>query len=70
MAKKHQNDNDFDMINLDETAGWNQLEVEAALENIEPEIDYFDEEEEYEDPVTGTYTTAGEPTVTEEADYQ
>ena len=72
MAKKHRNDSDFDMINLDETAGWNQLEVEAALENIEPEIDYFDEEEEYEDPVTGTYVIAGEPAMEEEqeADYR
>lgn len=61
MAKKHQNDQDFDMINLDETAGWNQLEVETALENMETEIDYFDEEEEYEDPVAGTYTMESEP---------
>ena len=31
MKKSTQNDFDFEMINLDETAGWSQLEVEAAL---------------------------------------
>ena len=55
MKKTQQNDLDFDMINLDETAGWNQLEVESALEEQETEIEYFDEEEEYQDPVADTY---------------
>ncbi len=32
MKKTNQNDLDFEMINLDETAGWNQLEIESALE--------------------------------------
>lgn len=32
MKKSTQNDLDFDMIDLDETAGWNRLEVESALE--------------------------------------
>ena len=58
MKKTQQNDLDFDMINLDETAGWNQLEVESALEKQEPEIEYFDEEEEYQDPVADTYMQA------------
>ena len=31
MKKTNQNDLDFEMINLDETAGWNQLEIESAL---------------------------------------
>ena len=31
MKKSVQNDFDFEMINLDETAGWNRLEVEAEL---------------------------------------
>ena len=31
MKKSTQNDLDFEMINLDETAGWSQLEVESAL---------------------------------------
>ena len=31
MKKSVQNDFDLEMINLDETAGWSQLEVEAAL---------------------------------------
>ncbi len=31
MKKSTQNDFDFEMINLDETAGWSQLEVESAL---------------------------------------
>ena len=62
--KKTQGSNlDFDMINLDETAGWNQLEVEAALSEQKPEIEYFDEEDEYHDPVAATYEKA------EEIDY-
>ena len=60
MEKKRQNDLDFDMINLDETAGWNQLEVEAGLQKQEPEMEYFDEEEEYLDPVATTYEKAEE----------
>ena len=32
MKKINQTDLDFDMINLDETAGWDRLEVETALE--------------------------------------
>ena len=31
MKKSNQNNPDFEMINLDETAGWNQLEIEEAL---------------------------------------
>ena len=31
MKKTNQNNSDFEMINLDETAGWNQLEIEEAL---------------------------------------
>jgi len=31
MKKTNQNDLDFEMINLDETAGWDQLEIESAL---------------------------------------
>ena len=31
MKKVNQNNLDFEMINLDETAGWNQLEIESAL---------------------------------------
>ncbi|MBR2402122.1 MAG: hypothetical protein IKB01_05015, partial [Lachnospiraceae bacterium] len=31
MKKSNQNNLDFEMINLDETAGWNQLEIEEAL---------------------------------------
>ena len=31
MKKSVQNDFDLEMINLDETAGWSQLEVESAL---------------------------------------
>ena len=31
MKKKNQNDLELEMINLDETSGWNQLEIEAAL---------------------------------------
>lgn len=68
MKETHQNDQDFDMINLDETAGWNQLEVEAALEESEPEIDYFDEEEEYFDPVADTYLQAEEVEYLDEED--
>ena len=70
MAKKHQNDQDFDMINLDETAGWNQLEVETALKAEEPQIEYFDEEEEYEDPVADTYTQAQEVDYLDEEDEE
>lgn len=69
MKKTHQNDLDFDMINLDETAGWNQLEVEAALNTEEPEIEYFDEEEEYEDPVADTYAKAEETAYAEAVEY-
>ena len=55
MKKSAQNDFDLEMINLDETAGWNQLEVEAALneqtvakDNVfQGEITY--EEEFYDD---------------------
>jgi len=55
MKKSVQNDFDLEMINLDETAGWNQLEVEAALneqtvakDNVfQGEITY--EEEFYDD---------------------
>ena len=32
MKKTNQTDLDFDVINLDETAGWNRLELESALE--------------------------------------
>lgn len=31
MKKTNQNDLELEMINLDETAGWNQLEIESAL---------------------------------------
>lgn len=31
MKNTYQNDLDFDMINLDETAGWDKLEIESAL---------------------------------------
>ncbi len=60
MKKSTQNNLDFDMIDLDETAGWNQLEIEAALEGhtdvednvfrgeITYEEDGFEEPEYYE----------------------
>ena len=38
MKKEKQNSYDLDLINLDETAGWDILEVEEQLE-------YFDEED-------------------------
>ena len=41
MKKTNQTDLDFDMIDLDETAGWNALELESALER-----EYFDGNEE------------------------
>lgn len=37
MKKTNQTDLDFDMINLDETAGWNKLELESALEQTKEE---------------------------------
>ena len=50
MKKSTQNDFDFDMINLDETAGWNQLEVEAALDKqTEPVNNVFQGEITYEE---------------------
>ena len=69
MKKTHQNDLDFDMINLDETAGWNQLEVENALKDQTPEIEYFDEEEEYQDPVADTYVAEAVDYLDEEDEY-
>ena len=58
MKKSTQNDFDFEMINLDETAGWSQLEVESALneqsaakDNVfQGEItyeEYYEEDAEY-----------------------
>ena len=70
MKKTQQNDLDFDMINLDETAGWNQLEVESALKEQEPEIEYFDEEEEYQDPVADTYVQSEEVEYLDEEDEE
>ena len=37
MKKTNQTDLDFDMINLDETAGWNRLELESALQEAKEE---------------------------------
>ena len=37
MKKTNQTDLDFDVINLDETAGWNRLELESALEETKEE---------------------------------
>lgn len=47
MKKINQTDLDFDMINLDETAGWNKLELESALEQTKEEVDYLDDEDEF-----------------------
>ena len=53
MKKSTQNIPDFEMINLDETAGWNQLEIESALakdKNIDNSVVFQGEityEEEY-----------------------
>ena len=44
MKKTNQTDLDFDVINLDETAGWDKLEIESVLEEKE-EVEYFDEED-------------------------
>lgn len=50
MKKINQTDLDFDVINLDETAGWDRLEVETALEEEPVFVDeelVFEEEPEY-----------------------
>lgn len=52
MKKINQTDLDFDVINLDETAGWDRLEVETALEEEPVFMDeelVFEEEAEYEE---------------------
>ena len=50
MKKSTQNDFDFEMINLDETAGWSQLEVEAALnEQVDTKDNVFQGEITYEE---------------------
>ena len=51
MKKTNQTDLDFDVINLDETAGWDKLEIESVLEEKE-EVEYFDEEDGLEEDET------------------
>ena len=54
MKKSTQNDFDFEMINLDETAGWSQLEVEAALnEQVATKDNVFQGEITYEEDFYG-----------------
>ena len=50
MKKSTQDNLDFDMIDLDETAGWNRLEIEAALtEQTDVEDNVFRGEITYEE---------------------
>ena len=70
MKKTNQTDLDFEMINLDETAGWDRLEVESALkeatENTKEESVVFQgevtisEEELLADGLVDTYEAAEE----------
>ena len=51
---------DFDMINLDETAGWNRLEVESALtKQTDAEDNVFRGEITYEEEYYGEYEEGG-----------
>ncbi len=62
MKKTNQTDLDFDMINLDETAGWNKLELESALEETKKETVVFQgevtisEEELFAEEMVDTYS--------------
>lgn len=61
MKKTNQTDLDFDMINLDETAGWNKLELESALEEKEESLVFqgevtISEEELFAMETMDTYT--------------
>ena len=63
MKKTNQNDLELEMINLDETAGWNQLEIESALSE-EPVSDtdvVFQGEITYEEDIyeSGGYARKG-----------
>lgn len=66
MKKTNQTDLDFDMINLDETAGWNKLELESALEETKDENVVFQgeiiisEEELFAGEMVDTYESAEE----------
>ena len=67
MKKTNQTDLDFDMINLDETAGWDKLELESALEEAKEETVVFQgevtisEEELFAEEKVDTYESVEEP---------